>query len=124
MIEVLSVIDQTCWLVGVVTPIRAVLGGSSVLPVIRLFLICFFYQTTLKLEHVPLTLSNRNPNVEVAACCGSYEDCISCCLRPEQRPGLQQILNKAAESNNVLFVRWLFRTKSKCGLNITTLFSV
>ena len=35
MIEVLSVIDQTCWLVGVVTPIRAVLGGSSVLPVIR-----------------------------------------------------------------------------------------
>jgi len=41
---------------------------------------------------------------QVAACCGSYEDCISCCLRPEQRPGLQQILNRAAESNNVLFV--------------------
>jgi len=39
-----------------------------------------------------------------AACCDSYEDCISCCLRPEQRPSLQQILNKAAESNNVLFV--------------------
>jgi len=35
MIEALSAIDQTCWLVDVVTLIRAVLGGSSVLPVTR-----------------------------------------------------------------------------------------
>jgi len=39
-----------------------------------------------------------------SSCCGRYEECISCCLRPEQRPGLQQILNRAAESNNVLLV--------------------
>lgn len=41
---------------------------------------------------------------QIVSCCGSYEDCISCCLRPEQRTSLQQILNKAAESNDVLFV--------------------
>ena len=28
----------------------------------------------------------------------------SCCLRHEQKPALQQILNAAAENNNVLFV--------------------
>ena len=53
-----------------------------------------------------VTESNFLTSPKVAACCGSYEDCISCCLRPEQRPGLQQILNRAAESNNVLFVRY------------------
>ena len=41
---------------------------------------------------------------EAYSCCSSYEHCISCCLRPEQRTELQQILNQAAESNNVLFV--------------------
>jgi len=41
---------------------------------------------------------------EIHSCCTSYEHCISCCLRPEQRTSLQQILNQAAESNNVLFV--------------------
>jgi len=41
---------------------------------------------------------------ESYSCCASYEHCISCCLRPEQRTHLQQILNQAAESNNVLFV--------------------
>jgi len=41
---------------------------------------------------------------ESHSCCTSYEHCISCCLRPEQRTNLQQILNQAAESNNVLFV--------------------
>merc|ERR1719268_435440 len=76
MIEALSVTDQTCWLVDVVTLSEPPSAGRF---------ICASCD-------------------QVAACCGSYEDCISCCLRPEQRPGLQQILNKAAESNNVLFV--------------------
>jgi len=37
-------------------------------------------------------------------CCAQYEFCISCCLRKEQRPSLQEILKEAAENNNVLFV--------------------
>lgn len=38
------------------------------------------------------------------SCCQQYEYCVSCCLRHEQKPALQQILNVAAENNNVLFV--------------------
>jgi len=37
-------------------------------------------------------------------CCSQYENCISCCLRREQKPILQQFLKQAAENNNVLFV--------------------
>jgi len=37
-------------------------------------------------------------------CCQEYEFCISCCLRKEQRPELQDFLKQAAENNNVLFV--------------------
>ena len=37
-------------------------------------------------------------------CCGQYEHCISCCLRPDQRDTLQKILSLAAQTNNVLFV--------------------
>lgn len=37
------------------------------------------------------------------SCCTHYEFCISCCLRKEQKPALQQFLKQAAEKNNVLF---------------------
>jgi len=37
-------------------------------------------------------------------CCTEYEYCISCCLRREQKPVLQQFLKQAADNNNVLFV--------------------
>lgn len=40
----------------------------------------------------------------VASCCGQYEACLSCCLRPQQKTELQQILNTAADNNDVLFV--------------------
>lgn len=40
----------------------------------------------------------------LAQCCSSYELCISCCLRPEQVSSLQQILTRAEQTNNVLFV--------------------
>lgn len=38
------------------------------------------------------------------SCCQQYEYCVSCCLRHEQKPALQQILTAAAENNDVLFV--------------------
>jgi len=38
------------------------------------------------------------------SCCGQYEACLSCCLRPQQKTELQQILNTAADNNDVLFV--------------------
>ena len=41
---------------------------------------------------------------QVSQCCSLYELCISCCLRPEQVASLQQILTKAEQTNNVLFV--------------------
>ena len=37
-------------------------------------------------------------------CCIEYEYCISCCLRREQKPVLQEFLQNAADNNNVLFV--------------------
>ena len=40
----------------------------------------------------------------LSRCCSHYELCISCCLRPEQVSSLQQILARAEETNNVLFV--------------------
>lgn len=39
-----------------------------------------------------------------SSCCSSYEHCISCCLRPQMRHSLQQVLQHAVETNNVLFV--------------------
>ena len=40
----------------------------------------------------------------VLHCCSQFEVCISCCLRPEQVSSLQQILTKAEQTNNLLFV--------------------
>ncbi|XP_023345266.1 UPF0454 protein C12orf49 homolog [Eurytemora carolleeae] len=42
-----------------------------------------------------------DPKIE---CCIEYEYCISCCLRREQKPVLQEFLQNAADNNNVLFV--------------------
>lgn len=41
---------------------------------------------------------------QASGCCSHYEHCISCCLRPQMRQTLQQVLQHAAETNNVLFV--------------------
>ena len=39
-----------------------------------------------------------------SSCCSQFEFCISCCLRPDQRASLQEILTAAAATNNVVFV--------------------
>ncbi|XP_017777641.1 PREDICTED: UPF0454 protein C12orf49 homolog [Nicrophorus vespilloides] len=36
-------------------------------------------------------------------CCAIYEYCISCCLHPDKRNMLENVLGKASEQNNVLF---------------------
>ncbi|CAH1978268.1 unnamed protein product [Acanthoscelides obtectus] len=36
-------------------------------------------------------------------CCAIYEYCISCCLHPDKREVLENVLGKATEQNNVLF---------------------
>ena len=42
--------------------------------------------------------------LQVSSCCSQFEFCISCCLRPDQRASLQEILTAAAATNNVVFV--------------------
>lgn len=36
-------------------------------------------------------------------CCAVYEYCISCCLHPDKRDVLENVLGKATKENNVLF---------------------
>ncbi|RZC32969.1 DUF2054 domain containing protein [Asbolus verrucosus] len=36
-------------------------------------------------------------------CCAIYEFCISCCLHPDKKDMLENVLGKATEQNNVLF---------------------
>ncbi|CAH1100714.1 unnamed protein product [Psylliodes chrysocephalus] len=36
-------------------------------------------------------------------CCTIYEHCISCCLQPDKKEVLENVLGKASEENNVLF---------------------
>ncbi|KAF5284368.1 hypothetical protein FQR65_LT13585 [Abscondita terminalis] len=36
-------------------------------------------------------------------CCAIYENCISCCLHPNKKEMLENVLGKAAEQNSVLF---------------------